>query len=494
MITAKRLGYKWRLFFPMVVLLWAIFAILIAYQYKREVDFRRETASKTLDIISYRLIDAYEHNTDMRQFMNFVGNYFDNSMFDEASVCVYNSQTGALEYSAGLPVLQDFSESVQRPEFADAVEGGSGTDLKRVGESMFYYTARRSNDGKIYVHTAMPYTVTISDAIAAESNFWIIVIILAIAVTAFAYISTSYLTRNVTLLRNFADKAANGHVDMDLSRFPHDELGDISRQIIKLYTDKDAANTRSEREHRIALHAVEEKARIKKQLTNNINHELKTPIGVIKGYLDTITSNPDMDDETRARFLNRAQENVERLCSLLNDVSAMTRLEDGAGSIPVSDVDFHDLVFTIESDLTQSGIAGDMTFNYDIPLDCKVKGNNSLLTGMISNLIKNAAQHSHGTEMGIRLIVESERHYTFGFYDNGTGVDAEHLPHLFERFYRIDTGRSRKVGGTGLGLPIVKNTVEALGGSISVHNVNPHGLEFVFTLEKWQDKQTVETD
>ena len=87
--------------------------------------------------------------------------------------------------------------------------------------------------------------------------------------------------------------------------------------------------------------------------------------------------------------------------------------------------------------------------------------------------------------MGLRMVVESEKYYTFSFYDNGTGVDAEHLPHLFERFYRIDAGRSRNFGGAGLGLPIVKSTVEALGGSISVHNRTGGGLEFVFTLKKW---------
>ena len=87
--------------------------------------------------------------------------------------------------------------------------------------------------------------------------------------------------------------------------------------------------------------------------------------------------------------------------------------------------------------------------------------------------------------MGIKLVVESEKHYTFSFYDNGVGVEPDHLPHLFERFYRVDAGRSRKSGGTGLGLPIVKNTIEALGGSISVHNRTEGGLEFLFTLEKW---------
>ena len=101
---------------------------------------------------------------------------------------------------------------------------------------------------------------------------------------------------------------------------------------------------------------------------------------------------------------------------------------------------------------------------------------------------RNADFHSHGTECGVKLISENKREYRFSFYDNGTGVGEEHLAHLFERFYRIDKGRSRKVGGTGLGLPIVKNTINVMGGAITVSNRPEGGLEFRFTLLKWTEE------
>ena len=104
----------------------------------------------------------------------------------------------------------------------------------------------------------------------------------------------------------------------------------------------------------------------------------------------------------------------------------------------------------------------------------------------INGLIKNAANYSGGTEIGFRLVSESDRFYVFSFYDNGKGVGEEHLAHLFERFYRVDTGRSRQKGGTGLGLPIVKSTVLSLGGTISVHNRSTGGLEFIFTIPRWE--------
>jgi signal transduction histidine kinase len=125
-----------------------------------------------------------------------------------------------------------------------------------------------------------------------------------------------------------------------------------------------------------------------------------------------------------------------------------------------------------------------MAFTFDIPLKCIVNGNASLLGSAILNLIKNSVAYSKGTMMRLEKIGENDKLYTFIFYDNGTGVDEEHLPYLFDRFYRIDAGRSRKVGGTGLGLPIVKNTIRTFGGKISVSNRHQGGLEFRFTLPK----------
>ena len=232
------------------------------------------------------------------------------------------------------------------------------------------------------------------------------------------------------------------------------------------------------------MHAIEERRRVQHQLTNNINHELKTPVGVIRGYLETVLSSDDMDQETQRYFLTRALSNVERLCSLLNDVSTMTRLEEGSRKIIISELNFHDLVYAIKDDLQQSGTLKNMTFEFNIPLKCSVFANPNLLTSALTNLARNAAIHSHGTEMGINLIAESDRFYTFSFWDNGNGVPEEHVPHLFERFYRVEAGRSRKSGGTGLGLPIVKSTVESLGGTISVSNRSAGGLEFRFTLKK----------
>ena len=129
-----------------------------------------------------------------------------------------------------------------------------------------------------------------------------------------------------------------------------------------------------------------------------------------------------------------------------------------------------------------------MTFVYDVPMGCRVYANETLLHSILMNLIRNAGIHSHGTTISLSIISESATQFSFSFTDDGNGVPDEALPHLFERFYRVDSGRSRKVGGTGLGLSIVKNAINAMGGTISVHNRSTGGLEFIFTLIKWEGR------
>lgn len=193
---------------------------------------------------------------------------------------------------------------------------------------------------------------------------------------------------------------------------------------------------------------------------------------------------PEMDEESRKHFLSKVNEHVNRLIQLLDDLSSITRLEFGSKMINTETVDFHEIAFQVVNDLETSGMMGNMEFNYDIPTDCRVIGNPGLLSAMITNLAKNAAAYSKGTECNLILTDKDEEYCHFAFYDDGVGVKESSLPHLFERFFREDSGRSRKKGGTGLGLCIVQNTVEALGGTISASNREGGGLLFRFTLRR----------
>jgi len=486
MALKKRFSFWWRLFVPMVLTSWLLVIVLMVYNYQSKSNYRNTYIQRQLELFGTRVIQAYNENLDIKQFMDMITVFFKGSNLEKIRVSVYfrddiKNDRGP-SYYIGRPIDRAFI--AEQAQLKDPNDNYTGLSKSRSG-SLYYCKSIKSNDGEVMVYTAMPYTPSLAKSLnIADLTFWLIMVVLLAIATAIAYIVTNSITSNIKMLRDFAAQVNDKSVKFDEAQFPHNELGDISREIVRLYRERDSAMEKSQREHKIALHAIEEKSRIKRQMTNNINHELKTPVGVIKGYLDTVLTSEGMDDATRTYFLKRAQDNVDRLCGLLNDVSTMTRLEEGSSNIPMSKINFHDLVYAIDNDFSTAGVTGDMVFEYDIPLDCEILGNNNLLTSAISNLIKNAALHSHGTKMGIRVVAQSAKYFTFAFWDNGTGVDQSHIPHLFERFYRIDTGRSRKTGGTGLGLPIVKNIIESLGGSMSVSNRSAGGLQFMFTLRK----------
>ena len=229
----------------------------------------------------------------------------------------------------------------------------------------------------------------------------------------------------------------------------------------------------------------EDKARLKRQLTQNVAHELKTPVSSIQGYLETIVSNPDIDAQTKEQFIQRCYAQSRRLSSLLADISTLNKLDDAPQGYEFEAVNIPDLLQTIRRDVSMQMEANHVTFRSLVEPGVEVNGNPSLLYSIFRNLTDNSIAYGGEEEtITVQVLSESTDFYTFSFSDNGPGVAPEHIPHLFERFYRIDKGRSRKMGGTGLGLAIVKNSVLLHHGNISVRLGIAGGLEFVFTLPK----------
>lgn len=229
----------------------------------------------------------------------------------------------------------------------------------------------------------------------------------------------------------------------------------------------------------------EDKTRLKRQLTQNVAHELKTPVSSIQGYLETIVSNPDIDPETKDLFIKRCYAQSRRLSSLLADISTLNKLDDAPQGYEFERVNIQELLQSIQRDVSMQMEANHVKFRALVEPEVDVNGNPSLLYSIFRNLTDNSiAYGGEGVTITVQVLSEDPDFYTFSFSDNGPGVAPEHIPHLFERFYRIDKGRSRKMGGTGLGLAIVKNSVLLHRGSISVRLGVAGGLEFIFTLPK----------
>ena len=237
-------------------------------------------------------------------------------------------------------------------------------------------------------------------------------------------------------------------------------------------------------DERISREQAAKENQMRRELTQNIAHELKTPVASILGYTDTILDDPQMSPETQRQFIQRTNAQAQRLTSLLQDISTLNRMDYAAHQLTMERTNVSEIMGDIAQEIAISLEKRHMSLNNCLPQSIIIKGNPSLIYSIFRNLIDNAINYAgEGTTIEISA-KPSEDSWTFRFGDNGVGIAPEHLPRIFERFYRIDKSRSRQMGGTGLGLAIVKNAVVLHGGTITAHLVENGGLEFVFTLKR----------
>ncbi len=364
-----------------------------------------------------------------------------------------------------------------RKEVAAALVSGSGYDINRtsltLGEEYFYSATYFPDEGYV-IRTALPYNVSLVEDLEADNlYFWFAIVLMLIfvgTVWRFCY----HIDKHIVCLRTFATKAENGEpLDTpDLMSFNHDELGEVAWRIIIMY--RKLKETRQEQD------------KLKRQLTQNIAHELKTPVASIQGYLDTILTQPDMDKKTKRKFLEKSFAQVTRLTALIRDILILNRLDEVPnGGIDGTEevVDVKQVFSQVVADTEQGIKRQEMTWDITLPNEnvC-VKGTEKRVYSIFRNLTDNAIAYAgKGTTITMAIAKEADT-WHIKFADNGVGVAASHLPRLFERFYRVDKGRSRENGGTGLGLSIVKNSVLSMHGVITVAKGREGGLVFDIVL------------
>ncbi len=231
--------------------------------------------------------------------------------------------------------------------------------------------------------------------------------------------------------------------------------------------------------------AQEHENELKRHLTQNISHELKTPVSTIMGYMESILENPDLEPERQRFFIERSFQQSQRLTALLQDISTLNMLDEKRKIYEKEECNICYVIEEVLNDLRLEIEDKRFAVESNIERDVVISGNSSLVYSIFRNLMDNALSYAgENVKVEINCYREDEHFYYLTFSDNGTGVSEEHLNRLFERFYRVDKGRSRKMGGTGLGLAIVKNAVIYHKGTIKAKKTPGGGLTFVFSLKK----------
>jgi len=339
------------------------------------------------------------------------------------------SLSGVVQYDNYIALAQ-LGNHLQRPEIVEAAQTGQGAHIRRSPTThiKFYYFAERFDH--YYIRAALPYTTSASRLLSPGYLFFIVTFTLLCLLAAVMFFIRSHLGKRLS-------------------------------------------GTQQEKERLI-----------RQELTQNLSHELKTPVSSILGYMETLVLNPDLAPEKVRFFIERSYVQTQRLSRLIEDISLLNRLDHAPDRFPFEPIDLYEIIENVVKDVSLQLSERGFRVALPPPQPLMVHGNDSLLYSIFRNLFDNAITYA-GTHITISIswTDKGDPFLYFSFSDDGTGVAPEHLPHLFDRFYRIDSGRSRKQGGTGLGLSIVKNGIMAHGGSVEAHT-DGKGLTFLFKLKK----------
>jgi two-component system phosphate regulon sensor histidine kinase PhoR len=382
------------------------------------------------------------------------------------------------------PEIAGIKNHLDRPEVQGAKQFGIGHDIRRsatVGHD-FLYMAKVVKDSPTrygfeklrYIRLSVPledvqHQIDRIRSIVIIVGFGVLMVILAVSVFV-----SHRITKPMAHIARSVEQIRSGDLDARLEMSSKDEIGLIANAVNEL--------VQKLKSDIVQLKKLEQ---VRSQFLGNVSHELRTPIFAVQGYLETLLDGAVNDSSVNRTFLEKAQSNLSRLNVLLEDLINISQIESGEMKMSLRYFRLNEFLESIRKDFESMAAGRHMTLTLSMNTndEDEVFGDKDRLRQVLNNLISNALNYntaggevvlaSERTDYGIQLSVQ----------DTGVGIAPEHLPRIFERFYRVDSNRSREVGGTGLGLAIVKHIVEAHGSRIQVESTVGQGSRFRFFLK-----------
>lgn len=403
---------------------------------------------------------------------------------------------GRVVFDSDVPVdsLRYLENHLHRPEVQDAIRQGSGTSSRHsatVGVDMLYFAKmlRRPFAGGNYrqamvLRVAMPLLVVDAAMKGIRSKVMLtsaIVLLIVIGVTG--YISTR-IAGPIREMASIARQIRSGALDRRIPVHGSDEFGQLA---VTLNSMVDRLNDDIGK-----LKKLEE---IRSQFLGNVSHELRTPLFTLQGMLETLLDGAIDDPEVNRDFVSRALANTKRLDSLLKDLIEISRIESGEMKMSFRYFPINDFLEQIVAEMVPAAEQKGLSLGFEPGTESiDVYGDRMWLKHAIGNIIDNAIKYTPQGSILITTQLDGEKNQSsitgapggviIRVSDTGIGIPAEHLPRIFERFYRVDRERSREAGGTGLGLAIVKHIIEAHNSTVHVSSSPGEGSTFSISLSR----------
>ncbi len=460
-----KLKYRYRLVIYLLILLVLLVLFFVLYSSRQSRGYSISTLQQELKTAVSQITDSLAMGKKAQTLILDRGIGF--TLADTLGDVIYDSR------QADISVPDNIASAT---EIVNAHASGEGSALRASvleSDTEYLFFAKKIDD--YYIRTYSKFKILRPARVEDDTYFILIVILLTALIFSFIYILRR-LSKPVSTYSELISAIKHNSKSLSDIEFGNDELGDVGREIASTFSQ------------------LEEAKRYKQQLSHNIAHELKTPLTGIRAYLETIISSEDMPEPQMRKFVSKAYSQAVRLSELVGEVATLNKLDEASeqGSstqlYKLSEVNINKCIEAILDEIGYKLEASNIAFESRLSSELKLYGSYDLIYSLFKNLIDNSIEHG-GQNITVTLAggieqVAGEGGYkiNFTFSDSGRGVPEESLNRIFERFYRIDKGRTRKTGGTGLGLAIVKNAVMFHRGNIAAFSREGGGIVFKFCL------------
>ncbi|MDE3057863.1 MAG: HAMP domain-containing protein [Bacteroidota bacterium] len=478
------------------MLLWLVVTSVTQkyFQHRFEEALRRETSQ-----VEMALRREAKRGANFTDAVNYVGRIF----ASQSRRLTLVAGNGAVVYDSEVPndSLRFLENHLHREEIERASVSGVGTSERfsvSVHRRMLYCarkvesplglseprkfsigvrTAQRNNDvvNVVYLRESVPFSVVDHDVRVAQSGMLAIALCLIAVVAVVSFLISRHLTFPLVHMAKIAEEIRRGDISKRIVHSSNDEIGALASTLNAMLDTVQAE-----------ISQLKKLERVRSEFLANVSHELRTPIFAMQGMLETLLNGAVDDPNVNREFLRRTLHNTERLNVLLGDLIDISRIESGEMKMSFRYFDVLTMLANVVSEMQPFAEQKNIRLRADFSgsVAAEIYGDRERLRQVVENLVDNAVKYSEPNTTVTISYRDNEHEATIAVADEGIGIAREHLPRIFERFYRVDKDRSREAGGTGLGLAIVKHILEAHHSSIQVKSEVGKGSVFTFVLHK----------